>query len=70
MKTDSRNDTVEICTGLNCDESTQVAVFSGRLRMKLHEISGGKASVEVKMESPSKNHCNGSFKATVIALYS
>ena len=70
MKTESRNDTVEICTGFNCDESTQVVVFSGQLRMKLQEISGSKASVEVKMESPINYHCNGSFKATVIALYS
>ena len=70
LKTESRNDTVEICTGFDCDESTQVAVFSGQLRMKLQEISGSKASVEVKMESPINYHCNGGFKATAIALYS
>ena len=70
MKTESRYDTVEICTGLSCNESTRVAVLSGRLRMKLQKVSGSSASVELKMNGAIINTCSGSFKAIAIALYS
>ena len=66
IETESLYDTLEICTGSYCNESTRVAVLSGLQHWKSRRVRGSRASVELKTDG-SINYRG--FRATARALY-